>query len=69
MYVCVWRSEVSVSVLLNCSPAYFWRQALSLNLGLVDWAKQVGQAAPGIFLYLPPQKRDYKHVVSCYLCI
>lgn len=33
---CVWRSEVGVSVLLNCSPPYFWRQALSLNIELTD---------------------------------
>lgn len=66
---CVWRSEVGVSVLLNCSPPYFWRQALSLNIELTDWARQVGQAAPGFFLYLPPQKLDYKHVMSCHLCM
>lgn len=39
---------------LICSPPYFWRKGLSLNLGLTNLARLVGQWALGTCLCLSP---------------
>lgn len=48
VYTCVWWPEVSIRVFLNCSPPYFLRQGLPLNLKLVNSAKLAGGWTLGI---------------------
>lgn len=42
------RSILGVS--LNCTPSYFWKQDLSLNLKLASPARLTGHQVPEIFL-------------------
>lgn len=52
---CDWY-QVSSSIDIHF---YNWRQGLSLDLELVDQARQACQYVSGILLALPPQSWDY----------
>lgn len=60
--VSMWHQRSVSGIFLNCSPLYFLRQSLSLDLEVSDSARLVGHWAPGILLSQPPQCWDCKCV-------
>lgn len=59
------QKPMAGTILLNCSPLYFWGQGLNPNVQLTSSARLAGQSAPGISLSLLPQSGDYSLTLLC----
>lgn len=64
--VCVCRDHTSC--LLSCSPHYFLRQNLLLNLEFICLMRLAGQQALESFLFLPPQPQDNRSTWLFWRC-
>lgn len=64
MYVHVWIGQkLMSSIFLECSPLFFLRQGLFLNLGLTDWLDRLTSKPYGSsYFYFPSTKITEMHL-------